>query len=535
MAPFSKILVAARGVAALRTVRTARAMGYRTVAVFGPDDAEAPHVVAADLAVAVDPAAGGDCFPVEAILDAARRTGADAIHPARGATARNHALAAASARAGLIFVGPPPETIRLADDNRLARLCARGAGIAVIPGYDDKDQADGRLEAEARRLGYPVVLKPACGDAEGLVASDEDGLAAALAAVRRGDGGDRGLVVESFIPGARRIDMPIFADSHGNVVYLAERDHAVRMAGATLVAETPSPAVDPELRERLGAAAVALAGAIDYVGAGTIQFLLDAEGRYYFLDMIPELSLGHALTEMVSGIDLVAWQIKAAAGEPLPLAQHAIPIAGHAIAARLHAEGPGRLLAWAPPSGAGIRTDHAIDPGGPLSLVPGEPIADLAAYGTSREEARRRLAAAAGHCVALGAPTNRDRLVALLEDEALAAAEPSDRIGEALGTTGEMPTAAHVALAAVLLSSGTDGAVAVASGTKRWEVAIEKTADGFRVSASGRSRTIAVTARDEPALRVTCDGIVEMAQAVRDGRTLHLDYRDRIRTYRHEG
>ncbi|MBL26964.1 MAG: 3-methylcrotonyl-CoA carboxylase [Rhodospirillaceae bacterium] len=535
MTAFSKILVAARGAAALRTVRTARAMGYRTVAVFGASDPEAPHVTAADQAVAVDTI--GEDVSVEAVLDAARRTGADAVHPARGRAARNHVLATECHKARLAFIGPPPETIRLADDNRLARLCARGAGIAVIPGYDDKDQSDSRLVAEARRLGYPVVIKPACGDSEGRLVQDEESLVRALATARGDEGGDRGLVVEALIPDARRIDVPIFADTHGNVVYLAEREHTVRTEGSTLVAETPSLAVDPELRERLGAAAVALAGAIDYVGAGTIQFLLDAEGRYYFLDMLPELSLGHAMTEMVSGIDLVAWQIKVAAGEPLPLAQYAIPIAGHAMAARLHMtkDDDRRLLAWEPPGGAGIRADHAVDPGRAIGRVPGEPLADFAAYGTSREEARRRLSAAVAHCVVLGAATNRDRLEELLEDEALADGAPSDRIGRGPSAMEDLPSAAHISLAAILLAGEAVAEIAIASGGNRWQIAVERDAETYRVSASGRSRSITLLARNDTLLRVSCDGIVEPAHASLDGRTLHLDYRGRIRSYRREG
>ncbi len=403
MRPFDKILIANRGEIALRVMRTARALGYRTVAVYSAADAGAPHVVAADQAVAIGPAPAAQSYlSIERVLGAARLTGAGAVHPGYGFLAENADFAAACSEAGLTFIGPPPEAIRLMGNKRLSKLKLGQAGIECIPGYHGKAQSDKRLTAEAAALGTPLMVKAAAGGGgRGLRLVREPGelpraLKAARSEARNAFGSDE-LILEKALEEARHIEIQVFADGHGNALHLGERDCSVQRRHQKVIEEAPSPALTPELRRRMGEAAVAVVRAIDYLGAGTVEFLLTPEGDFYFLEMNTRLQVEHPVTELVTGLDLVAWQLKIAAGEPLPLRQDQVRLEGHAIEARLYAEDPergflpqsGRVLAWEPAAGAGIRVDHGLATGLEVSPYSDPLLAKIVAYGENREAARR--------------------------------------------------------------------------------------------------------------------------------------------------
>ena len=376
---FTKILIANRGEIACRIARTARDLGLRTVAVFSDADADAPHVGTADEAVRIGPAPARDSYlNVDAILVAAKRSGADAVHPGYGFLSENAAFAKACEDAGLVFVGPTPAAIEAMGNKAKAKRSMTAAGIACVPGYEG-DQADAILAVEARRIGFPLMIKAAAGGGGRgmrLVRGPgelTDALATARSEARNAFGSDE-LILERAIADARHIEIQIFADVHGNAIHLGERDCSIQRRHQKVIEEAPSPAVSPELRAKMGEAAIAAARAIRYRGAGTVEFLLDASENFYFLEMNTRLQVEHPVTEAITGLDLVAWQLRVAAGEVLPR-QHEICFEGHAIEARLYAEDPyegflprsGTILAWRPATAAGVRVDHGLRSGQPVS------------------------------------------------------------------------------------------------------------------------------------------------------------------------
>ena len=346
MSRFSKILIANRGEIACRVMRTAKALGYRTVAVFSDADADALHVRQADMAVHIGPAPARDSYlNIDALLGAAKRAGADAVHPGYGFLSENAAFAEACAAAGLVFIGPPAAAIAAMGNKARAKELMRAAGVPCVPGYQGEDQSDEKMSAAAARIGFPLMVKAAAGGGGRgmrLVTAALD-LANALVRARsealRAFGSDE-LILERAIGDARHIEFQIFADQHGNVIHLGERDCSIQRRHQKVIEEAPSPSVSTELRAQMGEAAVAAARAIDYVGAGTVEFLLDPEGQFYFLEMNTRLQVEHAVTEAITGLDLVAWQLNVAAGEKLALEQHQVVLDGHAIEARLYAEDP---------------------------------------------------------------------------------------------------------------------------------------------------------------------------------------------------
>jgi geranyl-CoA carboxylase alpha subunit len=437
MSNFGKILIANRGEIACRIARTAKALGYRTVAVFSDADAGALHVRQADEAVRIGPAPAAESYlKIDALLAAAKLAGADAVHPGYGFLSENAAFAQACADAGLVFIGPPPAAIDAMGNKGRAKALMEAAGVPCVPGYRGPDQSDATLVAEGRRIGFPLMVKAAAGGGGRgmrLVASAE-ALAEALARARSEAAsafGSGELILEQTIEDARHIEIQVFADGHGNVVHLGERDCSIQRRHQKVIEETPSPAVSTELRMQMGEAAVTAARAIGYVGAGTIEFLLDRLGKFYFLEMNTRLQVEHPVTEAVTGLDLVAWQLKVAAGERLPLEQHDIAFSGHAIEARLYAEDPykgflpqsGTLVDWRPASGAGVRVDHGLASGQRITPYYDPMLAKVIAHGATREEARRRLIAALEDTVAFGLNTNRNFLVAILRHAAFAAGE----------------------------------------------------------------------------------------------------------------
>jgi geranyl-CoA carboxylase alpha subunit len=432
---FSKVLVANRGEIAWRVMRTAKAMGYRTVAVYSDADKEAPHVAFADQAERIGPPAVGESYlSIDRILEAAHKSGADAIHPGYGFLSENAEFAAACEKAGLVFIGPPPAAIAAMGNKAAAKRRMIDAGVPCVPGYQGADQSDANLEKEARKIGLPVMVKAAAGGGGRgmrLVTEDGDLLEAIRTARTEAESafGSGELILEKAVVDARHVEIQVFADAHGNVIHLGERDCSVQRRHQKVIEEAPSPAVNADLRHRMGAAAIAAAKAIGYRGAGTVEFLLGADGSFYFLEMNTRLQVEHPVTEAITGLDLVEWQLRVARGEPLPLAQEQVRLHGHAIEVRLYAEDAyagflpqaGRIDVWRPASGPGVRIDHGMKDGLAISPFYDPMIAKVIASGATREEARRRLIEALRDTLVLGPTTNRHFLIHLLEHPEFAA------------------------------------------------------------------------------------------------------------------
>src|SRR5215813_2235847 len=437
MTSFAKILVANRGEIAWRVMRTAKAMGYRTVAIYSEADREAPHVEFADEAVCIGaPPVGESYLNIANILKAAHTSGADAIHPGYGFLSENAEFAAACEKAGLVFIGPPPAAIAAMGNKAAAKRRMIEAGVPCVPGYQGADQSDTALEKEARKIGLPVMVKAAAGGGgRGIrLVERESDLPEAIRTARaeaESAFGSGELILEKAVVDARHVEIQVFADAHGNVIHLGERDCSVQRRHQKVVEEAPSPAVDADLRRQMGSAAVAAARAIGYRGAGTVEFLLASDGAFYFLEMNTCLQVEHPVTEMITGQDLVAWQLKVAAGEKLPLSQDQVSFSGHAMEARLYAEDAyagflpqtGRVDVWRPATGAGVRIDHGMKEGLAISPYYDPMIAKVIAHGATREEARTRLVRALRETVVLGPTTNRHFLIRLLEHPQFAAGQ----------------------------------------------------------------------------------------------------------------
>ena len=450
---FEKILVANRGEIACRVIRTAKAMGYRTVAVFSEADRAAAHVAMADEAVCIGPAPVGQSYlNVSAILAAAASTGADAVHPGYGFLSENADFARACEDAGITFVGPPVEAIHLMGSKRLSKIAMQEAGVPCIPGYEGAAQDDETLLKEAKRVGLPLMIKASAGGGgRGMRVVTDAGqipeqLRSARAEAKSAFGSDE-LILERAVIRPRHVEIQVFGDRHGNVVHLGERDCSVQRRHQKVVEEAPSPAVTPRLRAAMGEAAVNAAKACNYVGAGTVEFLLDPEGNFYFLEMNTRLQVEHPVTELVTGQDLVAWQIKVARGEPLPLTQDEITLSGHAMEVRLYAEDPGAgflpqtgpVLRWLPACGDGVRIDHGLREGYEVGSHYDPMLAKIIAYGATREDARRRLIRAIEDSVLLGVGDNRKFLAAILRHPAFASGDATTAfIGEEFSSHSSM-------------------------------------------------------------------------------------------------
>jgi geranyl-CoA carboxylase alpha subunit len=464
-----QILVANRGEIALRIMRSARALGYRTTAVYSTADASAPHVAFADVAVLIGPAPVAESYlNGAAIVQAALQTGADAVHPGYGLLSENAGFARACEAAGLVFIGPRPDTIELMADKRRARIAMHAAGVPCVPGYDGEDQSDAALEREAAQIGFPLMVKATLGGGgRGMRrVQDAAGLHEAIARARseaQKAFGDGRLILERALDAARHVELQILADEHGHVLHLGERDCSLQRRFQKVIEEAPSPAVDAGLRSRLGEIAVLAAKSSRYRGAGTVELLLARDGACYFLEMNTRLQVEHPVTELVTGIDLVAMQLRVAEGEALPFTQAQIALSGHAIEARLYAEDPargflpatGRVLRLQLPVGEGVRVDHGLCEGLEIGPHYDAMLAKVVAHGSDREQARLRLRAALDSLLLLGVQTNQGFLRALLEHPTFISARTTtdwlDREGtsDALGTAAE--PAREVWIAAALL------------------------------------------------------------------------------------
>ena len=435
---FNKILIANRGEIACRVIKTARRMGIRTVAVYSEADANARHVRLADEAVLLGPAAARESYLVaDKILAAAQRTGAQAIHPGYGFLSENADFADACAAAGVVFIGPPASAIRAMGSKSAAKALMEKAAVPLTPGYHGEQQEPGFLKAQADAIGYPVLIKAAAGGGgKGmrLVEKGEDFIAALASCQREASSsfGNDQVLVEKYITRPRHVEIQVFGDSQGNCVYLFERDCSVQRRHQKVLEEAPAPGMTQERRRQMGEAAVAAAKAVGYVGAGTVEFIANQDGSFYFMEMNTRLQVEHPVTEMISGQDLVEWQLRVAAGEALPLKQEQLEIRGHALEARIYAEdaskgflpSTGRLLRLAPPAESlNVRVDTGVEEGDEITPHYDPMIAKLIVWDEDREGALARMRQALADYRVVGVTTNIDFLSRLVACPAFAGAD----------------------------------------------------------------------------------------------------------------
>ncbi|MFD9244111.1 biotin carboxylase N-terminal domain-containing protein [Streptomyces sp. NPDC059556] len=546
---FDTVLVANRGEIAVRVIRTLRALGVRSVAVYSDADADARHVREADTAVRIGPPPASESYlSVAALLDAARRTGAQAVHPGYGFLAENAGFAQACADAGLVFIGPPAAAISLMGDKITAKETVKAAGVPVVPGA-----ADPELEAAARELGAPVLLKPSAGGGgKGMrLVRDLSTLTEEIASARRearASFGDDTLLVERWIDRPRHIEIQVLADAHGNVVHLGERECSLQRRHQKIIEEAPSVLLTPEIRASMGAAAVEAARSCGYVGAGTVEFIVPGgdPSSYYFMEMNTRLQVEHPVTELITGVDLVEWQLRVASGEPLPFAQEDITLTGWAIEARICAEDPSRgflpsggtVLALNEPAGEGVRTDSGLSEGTEVSSLYDPMLSKVIVHAEDRPTALRRLRAALADTVTLGVPTNAGFLRRLLAhpDVVSGALDTGlvERDAESLIPAG-VPEEVYAAAAAVRLAElapapagGWTDPFSVPSG---WRLGGSPAPLPFPVRAAGLE---AVTAEapagarvTDASVAVTVDGVVHRFHRAgdwlgRDGDSWHV-------------
>ena len=552
---FEKILIANRGEIACRVIRTARALGYRTVAVYSDADAGAPHVLQADEAVRIGaPPAAESYLNVAALLDAARRTGADAVHPGYGFLSENAAFAQACLDAALVFIGPPPAAISAMGDKALAKRRLHDAGVPCAPGYLGQAQDDATLHAEALKLGFPMLVKAvAGGGGRGMrLIRSADQIGEALAGARReakSAFGDDTLMLERLIEHGRHIEIQVFADTQGHVIHLGERDCSAQRRRQKVIEESPSPVVSPELRAAMGHDAVAAARAVGYVGAGTVEFILDQTGRHYFLEMNTRLQVEHPVTEMVTGLDLVEWQLRIAAGEPLPLSQEQVAMHGHAIEVRLYTEDPyagfapqtGTVIHWQPEAALqpGVRIDHGLAEGSVIGPYYDAMVAKLIAHGRDRADAIRRLRAALAAAPLLGLRHNAHFLRELLDHAAFRRGEMTTQLLDDWQHEGaplmQRPVASDedwcLAAAAFAMREGAlrrpDSVAAydlplMLEGLRRTPRVRPRRDGSVQVTLDGVAHELRLLASGERQLRYAWDGVARRAVAVWQGGVLHL-------------
>jgi geranyl-CoA carboxylase alpha subunit len=465
---FSRVLVANRGEIAVRVMRTARELGLHSIAVYSEADAGALHVAAADESYLLGSAPAAESYlNIQRVMEAARVTGAQAIHPGYGFLSENPQFAEACESAGLVFVGPPAAAVKSMGNKAAAKRLMEAAGVPCVPGFQGTDQSDESLIEQARHIGVPLMVKAAAGGGgRGMRQVDSleqlpQALNMARAEAQSAFGNDE-LILEKLVENARHVEVQVFADSYGTTVHLGERDCSVQRRHQKVLEESPSPAVDARLRESMGNAACAAARAVDYRGAGTVEFLLGDNGEFYFLEMNTRLQVEHPVTEMVTGLDLVALQFKVARGDALPFNQDDVSLTGHAIEARLYAEnpgrkflpGPGRVNLWRAPTGAGVRVDSGIATNCDVTPYYDPLLAKIIAHGPDRDTARRRLVSALRDTLCFGLPTNRAFLSELLQSAVFADGEATtgyvDGLGGGHAPSFALPTPlAHAVMAVI--------------------------------------------------------------------------------------
>ncbi|SAL41051.1 carbamoyl-phosphate synthase L chain ATP-binding protein [Caballeronia choica] len=434
---FNKILIANRGEIACRVAATAKRLGVGSVAVYSDADAKAKHVAVCDEAVHVGGSAAGESYlRIERIIDAALKTGAQAIHPGYGFLSENEDFARACDKAGIVFIGPPVEAISAMGSKAAAKALMQSASVPLVPGYHGDDQDPALLQREADRIGYPVLLKASAGGGgKGMrVVEKSADFAAALVSCKReaasSFGNDR-VLIEKYLLRPRHVEVQVFADKHGGAVYLFDRDCSVQRRHQKVLEEAPAPGLPDEVRRAMGEAAVAAARAVNYVGAGTVEFIMTQDGQFYFMEMNTRLQVEHPVTEMVTRLDLVEWQLKVAAGEPLPLTQQELKVEGHAIEARVYAENPSR--GFLPSTGTlkhlrmpaaveftlegNVRIDSGVREGDTITPFYDPMIAKLIVHGRDRADALARMSRALRECEVVGPHTNVEFLQRIVASE----------------------------------------------------------------------------------------------------------------------
>ncbi|MCK1513951.1 acetyl-CoA carboxylase biotin carboxylase subunit [Bradyrhizobium sp. 190] len=555
--PFFKILVANRGEIALRIMRTARQLGYGVVAVYSDADRDALHVREADQAVRIGEALPAQSYlRIDAIIAAAKASGASAIHPGYGFLAENEDFAQACRDAGLVFIGPSPESIRAMGNKAGAKDIMQKAGVPCVPGYQGADQSDAVMLAEAKKIGFPVMIKAvAGGGGRGMrLVADAAAFPDALRSARseaQGAFGDPTVILERAIVNPRHIEIQVFGDRYGNAIHLGERDCSVQRRHQKVIEEAPSPKVTPDLRARMGAVAVAAVKSIGYEGAGTLEFLLDEGGEFYFMEMNTRLQVEHPVTEAITGLDLVELQLRIAAGEPLWLRQDDIKFSGHAIEVRLCSEDAGhdfmpqsgRMALWQMPDG--VRVEHALQSGSEIPPFYDSMIAKIIGHGADRNEARGRLICGLEQTAAFGVTTNQGFLISCLRHPGFARGEATTAF---IGNHRDELLAfrandnADAALAALLLYVTNPHAPAWRGGrslaatfplTTRIdlghgvrEVDIVRERDGSYVAGlDGGEQHFEIDELCPDAIRFRTDGIMESARFLRDGDRLYILHR----------
>ncbi|OGA80111.1 MAG: carbamoyl-phosphate synthase subunit L [Burkholderiales bacterium RIFCSPHIGHO2_01_FULL_63_240] len=557
-----KILIANRGEIACRVIRTARKLGYRTVAVFSEADAQAPHVSLADEAVCIGPAAAAQSYlNVEALLAACRKTGANALHPGYGFLSENADFAQACADAGVTFIGPGPHAIRVMGDKAGAKRAMIEAGVPCAPGYLGDKQDDATLIEQAERMGYPLLVKAVSGGGgRGMrLVHEKAELAQAITSARReaqNAFGDGTLMLERLILDGRHIEIQVFADAHGNAVYIGERDCTAQRRRQKVIEESPSPVVSPAMRERMGRDAVLAAQAIGYRGAGTIEYIVDQDLNHYFLEMNTRLQVEHPVTEMVSGFDLVEWQIRVAEGQPLPVKQEDITLTGHAIEARLYAEDPyagfapqtGPVQWWRPALALfdGVRIDDGIREGGAVTPHYDPMVAKLIVHGRDRADAIRRLMATLDDAPLLGLKHNARFLRDLVDHPRFRAGSMTTTLIDQWQSEGDPILQAPVAsdeawlVAGALFGARTQGTDRVlrADSVSAWDLPLQQdsvkrtlrvtaASNGvYRVALEPHAAPVTLRLLSEDAergeVRIELDGVQRRVRAVWLGEALHL-------------
>ncbi|MFZ5682836.1 MAG: acetyl-CoA carboxylase biotin carboxylase subunit [Bradyrhizobiaceae bacterium] len=556
LTPFRKILIANRGEIALRVMRTAKRLGYETVAVYSTADAKARHVGEADQAVWIGESQPSQSYlRIDAIVAAAKASGADAVHPGYGFLAENAEFAKACRDAGLVFIGPSPEAIHAMGHKAGAKDIMQKAGVPCVPGYQGEDQSDDAMLTAAKRIGFPVMIKAvAGGGGRGMrLVADDASFPDALRAARseaQNAFGDPTVILERAIVQPRHIEIQVFGDRHGNAIHLGERDCSVQRRHQKLIEEAPSPAVSPELRARMGATAVAAVKAINYEGAGTLEFLLDNAGNYYFMEMNTRLQVEHPVTEAITGLDLVELQLRVAGGEPLPLQQEDVSFSGHAIEVRLCAEDAahnfmpqsGKMLRWRAPSD--LRVEDALESGGEIPPFYDSMIAKVIGHGTTRDEARRKLIAGFDRMTALGVTTNQSFLACCLDHPAFAAGRATtafiaEHSADLLPPKSE--DGRHAAVAALLVHVSAIGVVHAQQGLGlahvyaiplRFELdghVVEPTVrrergDVFKIGIAESEHALTLGPRDGDMVHFTSDGVLGSARFVRVGADLYFSF-----------
>jgi len=494
---FETILIANRGEIACRIIATCRRMGIRAVAVYSDADAHSRHVRLADAAVRIGPAPSRESYlNVECILGAAKQTGAQSIHPGYGFLSENAEFAEACAAAGLVFIGPPATAIRAMGSKAAAKELMRKAGVPLTPGYNGGEQAPEFLQKQADAIGYPVMIKAnAGGGGKGMRRVDApEQFSAALASCRReaaASFGDDSVLLEKYLVEPRHVEVQVFGDTHGNVVSLFERDCSVQRRHQKVIEEAPAPHISDKLREALAEAGRSAARAVEYVGAGTVEFLLDREGGLHFMEMNTRLQVEHPVTEMITGLDLVEWQLRAAAGEPLPIRQDQIAMRGHAIETRIYAEDPahdflpsiGKIIHLRMPSTSEhVRIDSGVEQGDTITPFYDPMIAKLIVWDDTRELAVRRMAAALSEFQIVGVTNNVEFLRRLVTSESFVESRLDtsliEREREWLHASGnETPREALVLTALAVLLREQDAGEAYGEADSPWAAR-----DGWRLS-----------------------------------------------------